>query len=247
MSTTSQGHFIFRKNGALLGFILISLCFFQSCTSSEAKLAEARKLMQQGKFREAIQPLNQAIDADGGNFEAFNSRGVAHYELKDYENALLDYEQAIQLKPDFYKPYYNRAKLKTARGETDPALKDYAEAIRRAPDSSDIYLDRGQLFATAGNLISAMSDFNQAIQLNPKSSLAYFNRGNIRFQQEEFPQALDDFAKTVELDAKFGKAFNALGVTQIMLKQKENGCLSLKQALQLGYTEAQPYIKEYCQ
>ncbi|MRS61871.1 tetratricopeptide repeat protein [Larkinella terrae] len=245
---TVFGHFICKRKGSFLSlsFILFSLWITQACTSSEAKLTEARSLMQQGKFREAIQPLNQAIDADGSNYEAFNSRGVAYFELKDYENALLDYEQAIQLKPDFYKPYYNRAKLKTARGETEVALKDYAEAIRRAPDSSDIYLDRGQLFATSGNLTSALSDFNEAIHLDPKNSLAYFNRGNIRFQQDEFPAALEDFTKTVQLNAKFGKAFNALGVTQIMLNQRETGCLSLKQALQLGYSEAQPYITEYC-
>lgn len=219
----------------------------QACTSSEEKLAEGRTLMQQGKFRDAIQPLNAAIDADDKNYEAFNSRAVAYFELKDYENALLDYERAIQLNPDFYKPYYNRAKLKTARGETDAALKDYAEAIRRSPDMSDIYLDRGQLFANSGNLTSALSDFNQAIQLDSKNSLAYFNRGNIRFQQEEFAEALDDFTQTVQLDTKFGKAFNALGVTQVMLNQRESGCLSLKQAKQLGYTEAQAYITEYCQ
>ncbi|MGA0559877.1 tetratricopeptide repeat protein [Larkinella sp. VNQ87] len=225
-----------------LGMVLL-----QACTSSADKLAEGRSLMQQGKFREAISPLNDAINADASNYEAFNSRGVAYFELKDYENALLDYEQAIKLNPEFYKPYYNRAKLKTARGETDAALKDYAEAIRRAPDTSDIFLDRGQLFATMGNLTSALSDFNQAIQLDPKSSLAYFNRGNIRFQQDEFQQALEDFTKTVQLDAKFGKAFNALGVTQVMLNQRESGCLSLKQAKQLGYIEADAYITEYCQ
>jgi tetratricopeptide (TPR) repeat protein len=228
-------------------FMLFCILVIQACTSSEGKLAEGRALMQQGKFREAIQPLNQAIDADAGNYQAFNTRAVAYFELKDYENALLDYDQAIQLKPDFYKPYYNRAKLKTARGESDAALKDFAEAIRRAPDTSDIYLDRGQLFASIGNLTSALSDFNQAIQLDPKSSLAYFNRGNIRFQEEEYPAALDDFTKTVQLDAKFGKAFNALGVTQVMMNKRENGCLSLKQAKLLGYSEAQAYLTEYCQ
>ncbi|MFC5409871.1 tetratricopeptide repeat protein [Larkinella bovis] len=229
-----------------LAFLLIGLVF-QACTSSADKLAEARALMQQGKFREAITPLNAAVEADAKNHEAFNSRGVAYFELKDYENALLDYEQAIQLNSEFYKPYYNRAKLKTARGETDSALKDYAEAIRRAPEMSDIYLDRGQLYANSGNLETALMDFDKAIQLDSTNSLAYFNRGNIRFQQDEFAQALDDFAKTVQLDPKFGKAFNALGVTQVMLNQRENGCLSLKQAKQLGYTEAEAYITEYCQ
>ncbi|WP_229310975.1 tetratricopeptide repeat protein [Larkinella soli] len=226
--------------------ILFSLLFIQACTSSEESLEQGRGLMRQGKFREAIQSLNAAVEADAGNFEAFNSRGVAYFELKEYPNALLDYEQALKLNPEFYKPYYNRAKLKTAKGDTEGALKDFAEAIRRAPDTSDIYLDRGQLFATSGNLVSALSDFDKAIRLNPKNALALFNRGNIRFQQEEYEQALTDFTQTVRLDPRFGKAFNAMGVTQIMMDRREDGCLSLKQALKLGYGEAEAYIQEYC-
>ena len=38
------------------------------------------------------------------NAEAFNSRGVAYFELKEYANATLDYDQAIKLSPIFTGP-----------------------------------------------------------------------------------------------------------------------------------------------
>jgi len=232
-----------------LGSVLLVLCGIGlgACTSSDARLEEGRTLMRQGKFREALQPLNQAIEADNQNVQAFNTRGVAYFEAKEYANAQLDYEQAIRLKPDFYQPYYNRAKLKVAQGNATDALKDYADAIRLAPDTADIYLDRGQLFAQMGNLPSALADFDKTIQLAPTNAFGYFNRGNIRFQQEEYAAAMQDFTRAVQLDARFGKAFNALGVTQIMQNQREAGCLSLKQAQKLGYADAAAFIQQYCQ
>ncbi len=49
---------ILRNSSRSLGMGLVVYCLLilQSCTSSEGKLTEARALMQQGKFREAIQP-----------------------------------------------------------------------------------------------------------------------------------------------------------------------------------------------
>jgi len=164
----------------------------------------------------------------------------------------LDYEQAIQLRPDQYQPFYNRAKLRLAQGNSQDALKDYAEAIRLLPDTanqaaSDVYLDRGQLFASLGNLTSALSDFEQAATRNPKNALAFYNRGNIRFQQEEYTAALSDFTQAVQLDSQFGKAFYGLGITQIMTEAREAGCISLKQAQKLGYADAATAIQQYCQ
>jgi len=150
--------------------------------------------MKEGKFREAIEPLNMAIDADADNVEAFNTRGVAYFELKEYGNALLDYEQAMKLEPDFYRPYYNRALLKLAQNDQAAALKDYSDAIRLAPDTaktaiSDIYLNRGQLFAAQGQTQAALTDFSEAITKNGRNALALYNRGNLLFQQKNLAGA----------------------------------------------------------
>lgn len=237
-----------------LKFFIAACTFlaFTGCTSSEKELEQGRSLMKEGKFREAIEPLNMAVNADPENAEAFNTRGVAYFELKEYSNALLDYEQAIKLEPDFYRPYYNRALLKMAQNEQNEALKDYSEAIRLAPDTaktavSDIYLNRGQLFALQHQETAALNDFSQAVAKNEKNALAFYNRGNILFQQKNVAGALNDFRKAVEVDSRFGKAFYALGVAQMINNEKDAGCLSLKQARQLGYADAVEAIAQYCE
>jgi tetratricopeptide (TPR) repeat protein len=177
---------------------------------------------------------------------------VAYFELKEYNNALLDYNQALKLKPDFYRPYYNRALLKTTQGDVQAALSDYSEAIRLAPDtaktaSSETYLNRGQLFALQGQIQPALTDFDQSIKLNPRNALALYNRGNLRFNLKDLNGALADFQACISVDPTFGKAFYGLGLAQILANQREAACLSLKQAQKLNYADAANAIAAYCQ
>lgn len=232
-----------------VSYTLLFIVF--ACESSDKYVEQGRTYLKEGKFREAVQVLNQAIESDESNYEAFNSRGVAYFELKEYANANLDYDQAIKLKPAYYRPYYNRALLRVAQNDLTGALKDYSDAIRFAPDSSrtigaELYLNRGQLFALQGQLQPALTDLSQAITLDSTNALALYDRGNLRFQQKDLAGASIDFQKAAGADPKFGKAFYGLGITQVLQNQREAGCLSLKQAQTLGYADAPNAVAEYC-
>jgi tetratricopeptide (TPR) repeat protein len=231
-----------------LSFFILhsSLFILTACSSGEADLARGRALMREGKFREAMPVLNRAVEADAGNADAFSMRGVAHFELKEYANAGLDYEQAIKLKPDYYRPYYNRALLRTAQNDLSGALADYSTAIRLAPDSAETYLNRGQLFAAQNQPQPALTDFNRAIQLAPNNALALYNRGNLKFQQKDLPGAVADFQRAVAADSQFGKAFYGLGIALVLQNERETACLNLKQAQKLGYADAGNAVKEFC-
>ena len=102
---------VFKRLGirALLSCLLISSLLLNSCqNSSETYLEKGKGLLREGKLREGIGYLNQAIEKDLDNAEAFNTRGVAYFELKEYPNAMLDFRQAINIDPQLYRPYFNR-------------------------------------------------------------------------------------------------------------------------------------------
>ena len=236
-----------------LTFYILHFTFYItfSCTSSNDYLEQGRKLLREGKSREAVQMLNQAVEANADNTEALNTRGVAYFELKEYNNALLDYEQALKVTPDFYSPYYNRALLKTTQGDVQGALKDYSDAIRLAPDTarlgtSEAFLNRGQLFAAQDQIQPALTDFDQSIKLNPRNALALYNRGNLRFNQKNLDGAIADFQACIAVDSKFGKAFYGLGLAQVLANQRDAACLSLKQAQKLNYPDAANAVAAYC-
>ncbi|MEI7584903.1 tetratricopeptide repeat protein [Runella sp.] len=219
----------------------------QSCSfSSEDMLEKGKSLMKEGKFRDALTYLNKAIEGDNANYEALNARGVVYYELREYTNALLDYDQALKLKPDYYRPYYNRALLKVAQSDGQGALKDYSEAIRLDSRNAEIFVNRGQLLAALGQTDAALRDFDQAVNLDENNAMAWYNRGNVLFQQGDFKRSIENFEKAVKNDTKFSKAFHALGIAQLMLQQKDQGCLNLKQADRLGYPSAKVSLEQYC-
>ncbi len=229
----------------LLGTVvsLVYACSF----SSDTLLAQAKTLISQNKYHEALSLLNRVIDADNKNTEAFNARGVVYFELKDLTNALLDYDKAIELNPDPYRPFYNRALLKMAQGNADGSLKDFAEAIKRQSDNAEIYVSRGQLLAALNQTDAALLDFREAIKYDTHNAAAWYNQGNLQFKQELFEQAVASFQVATKSDPTFGKAYHALGIAQLMQKQDKLGCLNLKQANKLGYVSAKVAIEQYCQ
>ena len=202
--------------------------------------------MKEGRYKEAIEYLNKAIDKNATNADAFNMRGVAYFELKEYQNALMDYDQAIRIRPGDYRTYLNRALLTNAQNQPDKSLQDYNEAIRLAPDTADLYLNRGQILAGLDSLNAAIRDFERATQLSPKHAQAWYNLGNTYFRQQNFKESILCFQKTTRIAPDFGKAYYGLALAQQKTGESELSCLNLKQAVQLGYQEAAPALDLYC-
>ncbi len=229
--------------------LLIIYCsLLIGCTgSSEAFLEKAKEQLQKGNAKEAVSYLNQAIDKDPENARAFNMRGAANFELKDYANALLDYEKAIQLNPKDYKPYFNRASVKMEKSDWEGALNDCEKASNIQPDTTEIYVKSGIIHAALLRIPEAINDFDKALKLNPKETNALYNRGNIYFQTKDFENAEKDFSAAVKVDSRFAKAFYGLGVVQQKMNKTDEACMNMKMANRLGYADAKTALESFCQ
>ena len=218
-----------------------------NCTgSSEAFIEKAKEQMIKGKAQEAIPFLNKAIDKDPNNPQAFNMRGAAYFELKDYVNASLDYEKVMQLDPKDYRPYFNRASIKMEKSNWEGALSDCNKAIAIQPDTVENYIKRGIVLAALKQSENAIKDFDKALLMNPNETNALYNRGNIYFQIDDLANAAKDFTKAIQIAPNFGKAFYGLGIVQQKMGRKEAACLSLKRANKLGYPDAKEALETYC-
>ena len=64
---------------------------------------------------------------------AFNNRGNAYYDKKDYDLAIADYNEALRLDPEFALALYNRSCAYRDKGDNDRAMDDYVKAILLDP------------------------------------------------------------------------------------------------------------------
>jgi tetratricopeptide (TPR) repeat protein len=122
-------------------------------------------------LRQAIQ-----INKNWGNInlaDAYYNRGVIkHDNLKDYQGAIADYNQAIKLKPDFTAAYNNRGASKANLGDNQGAITDLRQAIQINKNwgnrsLADAYNDRGIIKTESGDNQGAIADYNQAIKIKP--------------------------------------------------------------------------------
>ena len=67
-----------------------------------------RQLMQQGNdayaksdFAEAVRLYNTVLDAGYQSADLYYNLGNAHFRMEDYGLAILNYERALRLKPNF--------------------------------------------------------------------------------------------------------------------------------------------------
>jgi tetratricopeptide (TPR) repeat protein len=145
---------------------------------------------------------NNAVSARK-SAEVLNDRGEDLRKKGDFDGAIKEFTDAIQLDPQFSWPYNNRGLARTAKGEFEQALSDYDEAIRLDANYAFAFNNRGLVWTAKGELDKALKDYAEAIRINPKYVFPYYNRGIVWVRKEDFGKAIGDFAEAIQLDPQF--------------------------------------------
>ena len=64
--------------------------------------------------------------------QVLNDRGVCYYELAEFASAIVSFNGAVQLNPDYPQAYTNRGNCHRKLGQSVEALHDYSKVRGRA-------------------------------------------------------------------------------------------------------------------
>ena len=106
----------------------------------------------------------------------YSNRGDSKKQLGRYEEAIKDYDKAIELNPNDAYYYSNRGDSKKQLGRYEEAIKDYDKAIELDHNTAYYYNDRGNAKLELGRCVEAIEDYDKCIELDPNYNDAYHNR-----------------------------------------------------------------------
>jgi len=130
-------------------------------------LSEGANLIKEGKYKEAIDALNKAVEMDPNCAEAYFNRGLAYGKLGRHEKAIEDFSEAIKLNPNYADAYYNRAAAYFYLKKYSKTMEDCNEVIEIASPGSEVYIDAIYLHELARKKLSEQSPIPTLILLTP--------------------------------------------------------------------------------
>ena len=134
------------------------------------------------------------------NYEYFFNRAQDKFELADYEEAIIDYNKALELSPtEICLVYSMRGNAKRNLGDFDGAISDQNKALDFDPLYADGYFNRGIAKFKKGDFDGAIQDYSQVLKINPKDSDAFFNRANVKKEIGDIKDACEDWRKAADL------------------------------------------------
>ncbi len=130
--------------------------------------------------------------------DKFYMQGQDKMALGKFEESIKLFTKTIELQPQNYYAWYNRAIAKSMFGQEKEAIPDFNQTIKLAPDYKKGYLNRGTVRKHLTDYEGALSDYSYAIKLDKKYADAYYNRGLVYEMLSKKDSALMDFRQAKE-------------------------------------------------
>ncbi len=156
-------------------YIICSICFiFATSSFADVKTSswveKGVALVIEGKYNEAIEAFNKAIELNPKDAVAYNNRGAAYGQTGNYKQQIEDSSKALQLNPKDAVAFNNRGVAYGELGNYEQEIEDCTKAIELNPKLAVAYYHRGVAYQKRGNPKQAIKDKSKAYALNPRKT-----------------------------------------------------------------------------
>ena len=173
----------------------------------------------------------------------YYNRGDTFFDLGKFEEAIQNYDKAIELDSNVNSIYYyNRGNAYFSLGKFENAIQDYNKAIDLNPNDDLSYNNRGNAYFSLGKFEDAIQDYNKAIDLNPNDASYYNNRGTTFANLEKYEDAIQDYNKTIDLNPNDNSAYFNRGTAFSYLNEYEKAIQDYNKAIDLNPNDDSAYF-----
>ena len=200
---------------ALVSGLCLSL-FVSGCTPAGPRsLLEGKKLIEKGRYRQALERLTNAVALMPTNAQALNYLGLACQYAGRPAEAEAAYLRALRLNQDLTEAHYNLGCLWLEQNKPDQARSELTAFTLRRGNAIEGFLKLGAaLLAShdASALSAAEKTFQEALHLEPQNPEALNGLGMLRYHQRRYEDAQQLFLGALKQRPGFAPAILNLAI-----------------------------------
>ena len=173
----------------------------------------AVELQNSGNFQEAITTYLAAISINSQDAQLCYNLGTAYQRAGDLNNALLQYQKALDLdknnqtyvnaiklvKAELANPLIQSAVNKQTANDLIGAISDYSKALELVPDDVQTYFNLATAYQANGQIDNAIQSYLKAATLDPKGQAdAFYFLGAIYEEKKSNKAAIENYQKYLQ-------------------------------------------------
>ena len=172
--------------------------------------------------------------------------GMAYIAARDYENALIETQKAIELDPDMMGAYLNLSAIyMDYYKDYDKATQSLKELLKRFPGNTAAIHNLGIIKMRQNNFPEAIKLFKQVLEKDKGSPLVYYNLSSAYISSNDYNNALSTLTTAVTRWPFHSELNGLLGIAYFKVGEWEKAKVTLQRAVQLG--SQNPKVEEYFQ
>lgn len=179
---------------------------------------------------------------------AYHVQGKVKYEAGHYQEAIVDFDKAVQLNPETLYTYHKRGEAKAALGEHEGAIADFDKAIQFDPEFADPYArkravkalkekEAGKKARNPRNLLGYITRAKQRFSLGEFQA----SRGNAEKAQELLAAAIEGWTHVIKSTPGDAEAYNGRGLAKLALGDAEGAITDFDKAIEINPASAEVY------
>jgi len=170
--------------------------------------------MQVKHWQNDLTLFGHAARVTRNNYIMHNSYGVALQKIGRLDEAVRQFNKALQIKPEYFHARNNLGNAFLKQGRINEVIASFTELLDGEATHVSVYSNLGRAYARIGQLGSAIELFQKALEIEPEQPGTYTNLGQAYFLQGKVALAIENYNEALRLDPDDPYALNSLALAR---------------------------------
>jgi len=198
-------------------------------------------------YKEPMAFYGRALSTNPASAMAHVNRGFVRINyMNDPQTALMDFNSALGLKPDYALAYMNKGVVLYKMNEKAAAIAQYDSAIKYDPTDYQAYFNKALALSGLGYNKEAIAECTRAVKIRPSRAIIHAVKGAIFLELDDLPAAQLEISLALRLDPNDALALSRRGLIRYKQNDPEGACADWSKAAALNYEEANYFLQTYC-